>query len=730
MPKLLLLLLLPVCLQAQPFTAAETGRWKAQAQNVTIHRDNWGIPHIYGKTDADAVFGLLYAQCEDDFKRVELNYIEKLGRMAEVKGDTALYDDLYIRLIIDSAEAVADYRKSPAWLKKLLNAYADGINYYLYTHPAERPLLLRRFQPWYPLLWTDGSIGAISTGTITEDDVKAFYGGGQPQSPAMALQERQFKKEMLGSNGFAIAPSRSASGNALLYINPHVTFYFRPEVHVASNEGLNVYGAVTWGQLFVYQGFNEHCGWMHTSSNVDVADMYAEKITQQNGRRTYLYNGKQLPVKEKKIVLRYQTANGPQTKTVTAYYTHHGPVMGQRNGQWVAVRGYNRSLTSLVQSWLRTKATGYASYRQTMQLRSNTSNNTVFADNKGHIAYWHGNHVPVRDTRYNWGQPVDGTTPATEWKGLHALDEIVQLHNPPNGWIQNCNSTPFTAAGSHSPKREDYPGYMAPDGENFRGLNAARVLARENSYTLDKLIAAGYNRTLSIFEVLVPALTKAFDNTVQPGTAQHALLQGPVQELRQWNYQCGNTSVATTLAIEWVQRLSPLLQKVYVDIGEHDQVQQAQQLAATAQPGALLGPLQQAVETLQRQFGKWQVPWGDLNRYQRISSDIDQRFNDAQPSQPVPFAASTWGMLPAYNSKYYPNSKLRYGVGGNSFVCAVEFGKKLKAKSLLAGGQSGHPASPHFSDQLLMYTEGRFKDVLFYKEDVEKNTVKKYHPGE
>ena len=393
MNKLFFLLLFPVQLFSQSPTKEEISRWEKQAKQVTIIRDNWGIPHIYGKTDADAVFGLLYAQCEDDFKRVEMNYIEKLGRMSEIKGESSLPDDLYIRLIIDSAEAVTDYKNSPAWLQKLLNAYADGINYYLYKHPEVKPALLTRFKPWYQLLWTDGSIGAISTGDVTETDVKNFYLGAN--APAVA-KTNFFEEQQTGSNGFAIAPSKTESGNAILYINPHVTFYFRPEVHMVSEEGLNVYGAVTWGQFFIYQGFNQHCGWMHTSSNVDVADLYIEKIIQKTGQPLYEYNKKTLPVIQKPITLRYKKGDVIETKTINAFYTHHGPIMASRDGKWTSVRSYNRSLKSLIQSFQRTKTKGLEDYKKNMSLHANTSNNTVFADNKGNIAYWHGDYVPRR----------------------------------------------------------------------------------------------------------------------------------------------------------------------------------------------------------------------------------------------------------------------------------------------------------------------------------------------
>jgi len=724
----LLLFLLPIQLLAQPFTHSEISKWQQQAQHVTIIRDNWGIPHIYGKTDADAVFGLLYAQCEDDFKRVEMNYIEKLGRMSEVKGESSLQDDLYIKLIIDSAEAVADYKKSPVWLQKLLNAFADGINYYLYKHPEVKPAFITRFKPWYQLLWTDGSIGAISTGDVTEDDVKSFYLGAE--APAITKSKDVFEEQSIGSNGFAIAPSRTESGNAILYINPHVTFYFRPEVHVVSEEGLNVYGAVTWGQLFVYQGFNEHCGWMHTSSNVDVADLYIEKIVKKNNQLFYQYNKKLNPVIQKQITLRYKKDDKIENKIITAYYTQHGPIMAKRDGKWISVKGYNRSLKSLIQSFLRTKTKGFEDYKKNMAMRANTSNNTVFADDKGNIAYWHGDFVPRRDKTLNWSKPVDGTSSATEWKGLHSLDEIVHVYNPATGWIQNCNSTPFTVSGTSSPKKENYPAYMAPDGENFRGINAARVLGSEDKFTIDKIIAAGYDRKLSAFEILIPALLKAYNERIHPGQKLFPLLKGPADELKNWNYYSSDTSVATTLAIEWAQRLSLSLQRVYIDEGWDDQVALNKKFSETATPEELLLPLVDVVNELINKFGDWRISWGQINRYQRISSDINQKYNDSVASTPVPFASSSWGMLPAYNSRYFPGTKKRYGVSGNSFICAVEFGKKIKAKSLLAGGESGDPSSKHFTDQLEMYTKGQFKDVLFYKEDVLKHMERNYHPGE
>ena len=706
-------------------TPVEINSWKTQADRVTIIRDHYGIPHIYGKSDADAVFGLMYAQCEDDFKRIELNYIEKLGRLAEINGIRDLYKDLYLRLLIDSADAIRDYKKSPKWMKKLLVAFADGINYYLFTHPETIPKLLHRFEPWFPLLWTDGSIGAINTADVSEADVKALYSGTPLQSSVIKPE-----KQLTGSNGFAIGPSRSASGNALLYINPHVTFYFRPEVHVVSEEGLSVYGAVTWGQFFVYQGFNEHCGWMHTSNNVDVADVYKETIVKKGNQQFYQYGNKLRPLIEKNITLRFKSAEGVSVKPFETYATHHGPIMAIREGQWSSVKSNNRSLDGLKQSWLRTKAAGLKDYKKTMDLKINISNSTVYADDQGHIAYWHGNFIPRRNKGIDWGKPVDGSIKSTEWKGLHSVEESVHLYDPANGWLQNCNSTPFTAAGKYSPDKSRYPGYMAPDGENFRGVNAVRVLERERSFSLEKLIQAGYDTYLPAFEILVPALIKAFDTYSHNGDNKYNNLEQPIQLLKQWDFHAGVQSVATTLAVDWAQRLTSEIQKVYIEVGEADQVSRTIQFAAQANEDKLLGPFAATIESLQSAFGSWRIPWGEINRFQRLTGDVVQKPDDTKSSLPVGFASATWGMLPSYNSMKFEGTQKRYGVHGNSFVCAVEFGKKIKAKSLLAGGQSGNPASPHFWDQAEMYAEGRFKDVLFYKEEVEKHIRKKYHPGQ
>jgi len=699
--------------------AGESIRWEKQAASVKIIRDAYSVPHIYAKTDPLVVFGLMYAQCEDDFNRVEMNYINSLGRMAEISGESMLYNDLRMKLFIDEELVKKEYDDAPRWLKKLMNAFADGVNYYLYKHPEVKPKLLTRFEPWMALTFSEGSIGG-DIEKIQVNYLKAFY-----ENKMMAendLEIPDMESDQSGSNGFAIAPSITSSGNALLLINPHTSIFFRTEAQMVSGEGLNAYGAITWGQFFVYQGFNENCGWMHTSSSADVIDYYLETIEEKDGKYYYKYGEELKPIREKKIRLNYKQDGSILSKEINAYYSHHGPIIREQDGKWVAVRLMVEHEKALTQSYLRTKAKGYDDFKKIMELRTNSSNNTVFADNKGNIAYFHGNFMPVRDQVFDWSKPVDGANPATEWKGLHSIDELILIKNPANGWIQNCNSTPFTACGENSPEKEKYPAYMAPDAENARGLHAVRVLEGKTDFTLDRLIAAAYDPYLIYFEKVIPSLIKAYNNIPKSDHSLKLKLDEPVQLLADWDLRFSLNSVQTTLAIYFGREFESQISAFERAGNSRSDTLKFQKLQVDA--------LASAVGTLEEDFGTSKVPWGEVNRFQRLTGEIVQQFSDGQPSLPVLFAPSNFGSLASFQSRKYPGTKKMYGTSGNSFVAVVEFGKKVKAKSILAGGISSNPSSPHFSDQALMYSQGLFKDVLFYREDVERNPERVYHPGD
>jgi len=698
----------------------ESARWKQEAQNVTILRDDWGIAHVYGKTDADAVFGMIYAQAEDDFNRVETNYINAMGRMAEAEGESKIYQDLRMKLFIDPMALKKQYMASPEWLKKLMNAFADGLNYYLLKHPEVKPRVIKKFEPWMVLSFTEGSIGG-DIERVNLEQLEAFY-GKTPVKAAPSTDDDE-TEEPGGSNGMAIAPSNTAGHHALLLINPHTSFFFRSELQMVSEEGLDAYGAVTWGQFFIYQGFNDKAGWMHTSSGVNATSEYLETVEKKGERFYYKYGKEERPLEMREITVPYQTHQGMAERKFTVYRTHHGPIIGEREGKWVSFRLMQEAVKALTQSYTRTKAKDYKSFRQTMELHTNSSNNTIFADADGDIAYFHGNFIPRRDISFDWTKPVDGSNPATEWHDLLSVDETPHLLNPNSGWIYNSNNWPWSAAGPSSPRKDNYPAYVETGGETARGLHAIKVLEGSKNFTISSLIAAAYDSYLVWFERPIPVLIKAWDDA--PDNPRKANVAEQIALLRAWDLRWGVTSVPTSLAVFWGQdirgRVGADAQKADMYLSDY--------ICTKAPAELLLQSLSDASDKLAADFGTWKTPWGDINRFQRLTGDIIQPFSDARPSIPVGFTSAMWGSLASFSARAYPGTRKWYGTSGNSFVAVVEFGEKVRARAVTAGGESGDPASPHFDDQAKRYSTGDLREVYFYRSQLQGHTKREYHPG-
>ena len=710
----------------------DAAAWERQAQNITIVRDTWGIAHVYGRTDADAVFGVIYAQAEDDFNRVETNFLNSMGRLAEAEGEGEIYRDLRMKIFIDPDDMKAQYQKSPDWLKKLMNAWADGLNYYLHTHPNVKARVINRFEPWMALSFSEGSIGGdIERVNLTE--LEKFYGHGPRTQTASAFAPPAFRRdkevepayvEPTGSNGAAVAPSNTTAHHALLLINPHTSFFFRSEAQMVSDEGLNAYGALTWGQFFIYQGFNDRAGWMHTSSGVDNIDEYLETVVRKGDTFYYKYGNEERALKTTRIIVPYKSGTGMARKEFTVYRTHHGPVVREADSKWVSVRLMQEPMKALMQSYSRTKAKNYKTFRDTMELHTNSSNNTIFADAEGNIAYFHSNFIPRRDPKFDWTRPVEGSDPATEWKRVLSIDETPGLLNPKGGWLYNTNNHPWSAAGPDSPKKADFPAYVERGGENPRGLHAIRVLQNRKDFTLDSLVAAAYDSYQPGFEAQIPALLKAWDAT--PASSP---LKGKVGEqiamLRDWDYRWSTASVPNSIAVYWSEELG---RQVAADARKAG-ISTDEYIATKATPDQMLQALSAASEKLTNDFGSWKTPWGTINRYQRNNGDIVQKFDDAAPSTPVMFTSARWGSLASFGARTYPGTKKMYGTSGNSFVAVVEFGDRVRARAVTAGGESGDPKSAHFGDQATRYAIGDLREVYFYRPDVEQHVGRQYHPG-
>jgi len=713
----LFLLLAPAAASA---LAPAMARGSAQAARVTITRDDWGIAHVRGVSDADAVFGGIYAQAEDDFPRVEANLLTALGRMAEAEGERAIWQDLRQRLWIDPEQLQRDYRRSPGWLRALMDAWANGLNHYLLTHPEVRPRVLTRFEPWMALSFTEGSIG----GDIERADLRqleAFYGG---EGPRLAVARMPPATDPGGSNGIAVAPALTRDGHALLLINPHTSFFFRSELGMESGEGLHAYGASTWGQFFIYQGFNERVGWMHTSSGVDSVDEFAETIVRRGRRLSYRYGREVRPLRTETVAIRYRRSEGSLgSRTFTTYRTHHGPIVRAEGGRWIALALMHRPIPALQQSWLRTKARNFADYSRAAALQANSSNDTIYADADGHIAYLHPQFVPRRDDRFDYRDPVDGADPATDWRGLTPVEALPRVLDPRTSWLYNSNDAPWRAAGADSPRASDFPRYMDQAGANPRGDHAVTLLDRAAALTPEGLRRIAFNPWLPFFREMTPGLVEAW-TALPRNDPLRARLQQPVALLRDWDERWSADSVETTLASFWGEQLWAAADRQRPRNGNMWEAMNA--LSGRDR----LDAFARGVERLERDFGNWRIPWGEVNRFQRNDAAIVQTFDDRRPSNPVPFASSRWGSLAAFASRAYPGTRRWYGTSGNSFVAIVEFGPRVRAWAVTAGGESGDPASPHFNDQAARYASGDLRPVYFYREDLEGHVEETYHPGQ
>jgi len=711
--------------------------WKEQAARVTITRDDWGIAHVRGRTDADAVFGMIYAQAEDDFPRIEANYLTNLGRTAEAEGEKAIWEDLRARLYVSESELKADYWRSPQSMRRLMGAWADGLNYFLATHPRVKPRGLTRFEPWMVMSFTEGSIG----GDIERIDLKGleqFYSKRHPGlEPGPALSSvlldrrrvpgrtRDDELEPQGSNGIAIAP-KLTDGGALLPINPHTSFYFRSELQMTSDEGLNAYGAATWGQFFIYQGFNDRAGWMHTSSGVDNVDEFAYRVNRRGKTYCYWYGRTCRPMGVRPVTIRYRTKDGRlAARSFAAWMTHRGPVVRGDAGKWIAFAMMNRPVEALQQSFLRTRTTDLSSFMKVAEFKANSSNNTVFAAARGDIAVLAPQFMPRRDNRFDYTRPVDGSDPRTDWRGLHAVSELPNTISPRTGWVFNSNDWLYSAAGQESPPSGKYPAYLDMAGANYRTVHATRLLSQPGRWSMDRLQTAAYDSAQPAFEMLVPMLVQAWRG-MSPNDPRRTRLAQPLEALAAWDGRWSITSVPNTLANFWGDELARLVTgRTWTD--NDNMFRHMERLTSDEKLDAMV----RAVDRLQRDFGDWRVPWGEVNRFQRIDPAIDSRFDDKAPSIPVGFTSNKWGSLASFGASQKPGTKRWYGTNGNSFVAVVEFGKDLvRARAVTAGGESGNPASPHFTDEAQRYASGDLREVYYYPDQLKGHTERTYRPGD
>jgi penicillin amidase len=668
------------------------------ARDVTIYRDTYGVPHVFGRTDASTAFGFAYAQAEDNFWRVEENFIHALGRASEVYGEQKLDEDRLNRALEIPRLAQAEYARLDKHIRSLCDAFAAGFNYYLERHPEVRPRLLTKIEPWYALAFI--RYNYFQNGFARDRSLRRT--GLQTAALDNDL------KQHTGSNGWVVGPSKSATGHALLFVNPHLPFFGPGQVyegHVHSDEGWNFTGYTRFGFPLPYVGHNENGGWVSTDNAADLTDVYLETFDDPARPLAYKYGKEYRLATERVEEIKVKTASGIETRKFNMRKTHHGPIVAALDGKLLALRMAKFESDGWLREWYdMTRATSLAALKRAMSPLNMLFGNVMYADRQGNTWYLYNGAVPKRDPRFDWTKPVDGSDPATEWQGYHTIDELPQLTNPQTGWMQNCNTTPFLLTSEGNPDPKQFPKYMVQEGDNPRGAISREILASKSKFTFDEWTRLAFDTRVMNAGKRLPSLIATLKQHLD--TTSDARLGEVYDELARWNQRSSNDSVAMTIFSLW-----------------HDRVSRDEKPDAIA-------ALTEVINTLQRDFGTWKVAWGELNRLQRIDESKGEEFLDSRSSLAVSGVNGNDGAVFTFYAAPIRGQKRRYGVAGGTYISVVEFGPKVRALSIHTFGASGDPKNRHFMDQAALYSRGEFKPAWFTLDEIRANLEAAYHPGE
>lgn len=690
-------------------------------EKVTVYRDQFGVPHVYGEDDESAAFGFAYAMAEDNFNLILENYIHAVGRSSELIGEDGLLDDWINRSLEITRISKEEFDVLSPETQALCRGYAAGLNYYVQTHPDAEMRILREFEPWHPLAFINylyyqrvllPAYSRIPRQSF-EEAFKALNNEPENKNLSLALQNAQ--KDGEGSNSWAVNGSKSASGNAMLFINPHLP-WFGPaqvyEAHIISGSGWNFTGYTRFGFPLPYVGHSEKLGWASTDNAADLVDTYYEYFTRADDSLSYEYDDSYRQASRWQETVTIRTDSGLVSRELSFLKTHHGPVISYQEDKPVSVRMARYETPGWLEQWYgMTKAQNLEEFRQAVSTLEVQFGNFMYADQAGNIWYVYNGAVPKRKEGYDYERPLVGNTMDTEWLGYHTLEELPQIFNPASHWMQNCNGTPVLGTEpADAPRKEDFPEYMIVEPDNPRSEHARRILRETESFTYESFRDSTYSTYLISAEKDIPMLLNEAD-----GEALTPEVQEAIEMLTNWDRVSRAESAETTLYVLMVYA-------AWLD-----------EMQSNSGVISFLTGLENTVQDLQETRGTWKVAWGEMQRMQRPPDHIanDVHFSDSLPSVPLTGAPSWTGAI--YIANANPDrqgNQYMYGEHGNSYVSIIEFGDTIRSGSLHPFGPSGDPSSPHYFDQAKQHSSGNYKPAYLYLEEVKANAVEVYSPGE
>lgn len=657
------------------------------SNETQIAWDTWGVPHINANTVEDLFFAQGWAQMHNHANLILELYGSSRGKGAEYWGQGKLQNDILIHTLdFENLAEKWEDQQDPE-IKTIYKSFIKGMNAYAESHPER---IKQNMKMVLPLTTKDINMHSMYV-IFTR-----FIGGGD-------LGRIQEWPDM-GSNTYAVGPKRSASGNAMLVQNPHLPWsdeflFFESHLNLA---GKNMYGANLVGFPGIAIGFNENLGWSHTDNTIDNADTYELDLNDGG----YLLDGEREEFEASAKTIKVRQEDGSlMEQEIPILKTVYGPVVNKTSDKVLALRmvGLDRP-NMFLQWWRMLNSTNFDEFENALKMAQIPFWNVMYADKTGEIFYLFNGLVPKRssgDWSY-WNRIIPGGKSADLWTEVHPYSDLPKVKNPKNGWLQNANDPPWTSTIPMTLNPADYPAYMAPQYMPFRPQRAARMMIEDESITFDELVEYKLSTHLEFADRILDDLFEAVDaSNSEKAKAAKSVLEN-------WDRKADTDSKGMVLFYNWARKFNVWNSSNYAtpwDINHPNTTPDG-----LSNPVKAVELLEVAASEIESKFGKLDVPWGDYYRIQYNGKDLPA--NGVDGSMGVFRVAWAGG----------GDEDHLYVGGGDSWVGVVEFGDKVRAKVLLSYGNATEKNSPHYGDQLELFSKKQLRDAWFYTKEIKENT--------